>query len=434
MKNRRLWIILVGAIALRGGLLIAAAYNNGRVRTPDSQSYRELARSIRQEGQFVRKGQAEIFRTPGYPAYLALTEDVANGMWMALAGQIVLDLVLVVLAFVLGKMLAGTAAGLLAAGLQACSPLAIAASCRVLSDSLFALLLTLTVVLLVVHFRKGPRWSLIVAAAAMVAGCYVRPVGLAFAVVIVGVLLWRAGVLRALAFAAIMAACVAPWIVRNKLAADYSGFSSFAGDSAYRFSAAEIMARRSGEPVEEVRRRLDDEVLQQDLPTPGAQARYRRRRARAVVSKHRWAYVGVHLSGMWATLLPGATDVLEVAGLTTGQRGTLDVLHRRGVWAAARHYFGGQGVAIWLAAPMVLIWLGRGIGVAVCVMRRARLGMSASAWIVLVVVGVAVMAGGPAATPRFRTPIEPLLSVAAAAGMLILARAFRRRPSDESGD
>ena len=425
MKNRVLWIILAVALVLRGGLFVAAAGNREGVFTPDSHGYWQLATSMAEQGRFARDGEAEIFRTPGYPAFLAGLRPV--GGWRAvLAVQVLLDVALVVLTFVLGRMLAGSAVGLAAAGLQAISPLAIAGSCRILSDGLYALLLTAAVVVLIGGFRSR-RWGpLVIAALVAAAACYVRPAGLAVVVIMTGVVLFRGGGLaRAGVFAAIAAACLAPWVVRNARAADYVGFSSVATDSLDRFSAAEIIARRSGRSVEQVRRRLDDELEGQAPATPGAAARYRSRRAIETLAGNRGLYLRVHLTGSLAALLPGATDVLEVAGATSGQRGTLAVLHRRGLWPAVANYFGGSPWAVVVAAPLVAVWLIRLLGGLVCAGLKARWRMSASAWLILLVVCGAILMGGPASTPRFRLPVEPLISAAAALGLALAAGGVR---------
>ncbi|HDZ22312.1 hypothetical protein LCGC14_0203600 [marine sediment metagenome] len=425
MKNRALWIILAVALVLRGGLFVAAACNREGVLTPDSHGYWQLATSMAEQGRFTRDGKAEIFRTPGYPVFLAALRPVAG--WRAvLAAQVLLDVALVALTFVLGRMLAGPAVGLVAAGLQAVSPLAIAGSCRILSDGLYALLLTAAVVLLIGGFRSR-RWGpLVIAALVAAAACYVRPAGLAVVIIMTGVVLFRGGGLaRAGVFAAIAAACLVPWVVRNARVADYLGFSSFATDSLDRFAAAEIIARRSGRSVDQVRWQLDNELDGQALATPGEAARYRSRRAIETLVSNRALYLRVHLTGSLVAMLPGATDVLEVAGVTSGQQGTLAVLHRRGLWPAVAHYFGGSPWAAVVAAPLVAVWLIRLLGGLICAALKARWRMSASAWLILLVVCGAILIGGPASTPRFRLPIEPLISVAAALGLALAARGIR---------
>jgi len=480
MKSVRLWLILILALAARAALYSAAIRHEDGAFTHDSWVYWYLAGDLTRFGAFVggvatmRTGlngpvvvaaapKPEIFRTPGYPLVLSCTLllpaktvrplappprgtlVIEEQRWhVPLAFQVLIDLHLVLLTYWLGRLLVGRGAGLLAAAFQAVSPLAVAASCRILSDSLFAFMLTAALLLIVRHFRTGSWRTLLPAAVLMGAACYVRPVGLVMSGLFVLVLLFRPKrIRRAGAFAAVIAACVAPWVVRNAVTADYRGFSSFATDSLYWYSAAEVLARKEGVSADKVRERFrreegwdsfDPDLMGQpglsNAPcyrTPGGLARYRRDRARAIVLAHPCLFLDIHLKGCLAFWLPGATDVLEVAGYTTGGKGTLAVLHEKGLIAAARHYFGGDVTAMWLAGAMAVVLLVRYAGVILCGLWRLRPRMSAAAWLMILLVLVSFLLPGPAAHPRFRVPVAPILSAAAAIGWLGLVDRLRRR-------
>jgi len=551
MKDIRLFGILLLALAVRTAMLFSVFADVRRAATPDSRDYLALAWTMSDLDRYAHRispqpfeqigvpftnsvpyggNQPEIFRTPGYPALLAGADRLEPGFavvemgrllrpWLSeppaslkivLAFQLLLDLHLVLLTFFLGRALAGHGAGLLAALLQAISPLAAAASCRILTDGIFAFMLTAAVLLLLRHFRTGGWWSLLSAGLMMGAASYVRPVGLAFSAVMALVIICSCrgtgrgtgvspmsstgilpvsstGVppvgfyspgraetalrlmggtpmprpeaasfaeategkrprrlLRTLAFLAVVVACIAPWVVRNATVADYWGFSSFATDSMYWYSAAEIEARRQHLPVEEIRDqfrgaegwvyanslqvgpRLHTTTLPR-LRTAGALARYRWDKARAIILAHPWEFLDIHLRGDLAFWLPDATEALEVLGYTSGGKGTLDVLHRRGLVAAAKHYFGDNTTAVALAGVMVVILLVRYAGIVLCGLWRLRPHMSAAGWLCLLLVLTAWLLPGPANHPRFRVPVEPILSAAAAMGWLGLLQWRRRR-------
>jgi len=513
MRSAWLWVILAGGAALRVALLMQAVHAEKRAFTPDSWDYWHLAGQMRGQtlvlpaprdglpwpeklelpARFGRsEEEPEIFRTPGYPGFLVVGwlrrqagPELLGGWRLALVIQVLIDVHLIGLTFLLGRTLAGRGAGLVAAALQAVSPLAIAASCRVLSDSLYAFLLTAAVLLMLRHLRGGGWASVAASAVVLAAASYVRPVALAMAGVFAVVLLFgRRRFRRAGAFVGVTAALIAPWVVRNAVVADYVGFSSVTIDGLYYFSAAEVLAREQGISPQRARARLREEERRrhEDMineaagavdglvimkgsayrpfgvkdvgpgvptgpasqpagggrgdfavryfaagPEPGGGgARYRRRRALEIIARRPWLYARIHLTGCLAFWLPGATDVLEIAGRTTGGRGTLAVLHREGFLAAARHYFGGDALAMALAAGMGLVLLIRYAGVVLCGLWRARGRLSAAGWLCLLLVAAAFLLPGPAAHPRFRVPVEPILSVAAAAGWLALIGAFRR--------
>jgi hypothetical protein len=536
MTSLRLWGILVIALALRVALTLPLMAAPATAFAPDSWEYLYLAAGVQRMGSFepedpagyanipVRPGGAisaspDIFRTPGYPVFLAcigaggsvcvstdpsylLMSAFSNSTALRLFGQavvavqVLIDLHLVLLTYLLGRRLVGHGVGLLAALFQAISPLAVASSCRILSDGVFAFLLTAALLLMLRHFRTGGSWPLVLAAGGMGVACYVRPVGLAMAGAMALVLLLRAKrVRRTAAFAVVVSAVLAPWVARNATVADYLGFSCFATDSMYWYSAAEVVAREKRIPVEGVRKEFrrqegwelfegDGEPVPRDMTlrqrivspdarfdspccdTPGGLARYRWQRAREIILAHPWAYMGIHLKGCMAFWLPGATDVLEIAGLTTGGKGTLDVLHRQGLWAAVRHYFGDNTKAMWLAGAMLLVPLVRYAGVLMLVLGKLRMprrrgghgdrhrigeqravsepvpisqaggqsGMGAEVGLCLLLVLLAFLLPGPAAHPRFRVPVEPILSVAAAAGWAMLAARWRARTGKGEGE
>ena len=199
--------------------------------------------------------------------------------------------------------------------------------------------------------------------------------------------------------------------------AEYAGFSSVTTDSLYRFGAAELIARESGWPIEEARAQLDMDVYRFGPASPGKTARFRRDRAIEIISEQPLTYAALHVKQSATALLPGATDVLEVAGVTTGQKGTLRVLHERGLWAAVRFYFADRPAAAIFAVPMVLILLVRYVGVIVAGAGRIRQRMTSVGWMLVAMVLISLLAGGPASTPRFRLPIEPILSIGAAPGL-----------------
>jgi len=135
----------------------------------------------------------------------------------------------------------------------------------------------------------------------------------------------------------------------------------------------------------------------------------------------------LHLRGCLGTYLPGAPSLLEVMGLTVGQRGTSDVLHKQGLLAATRHYFADNITAMVLAVPMVLLLAVKYLAAGTCLIRKARLRMPAEAWLILLIVIVSTLMPGPFGLPRYRVPFEPLLSVTAAAGIMMFIEAFRHR-------
>jgi len=432
MRTRSFVVILLLASAARLGVLFWSWNHPDRLLTPDSEGYILLSRSLAEEQSFQIDGRHEINRTPGYPAFLSPFAAMGDSWWRAAAlVQALLDVLLVHLTFLLGWMLTGNdRAGLVAAAFQAVSPLAIAASVRILSDSLFAFMLTLSLLLVVYHLRTGRYWGLVAGAVLLGLACYVRPVGVTFAAICTLILLFRPHRLaRAGLFAGIVAACVAPWIVRNAITADYIGFSSFAGDSLYHFATAELIAADEGKDPAEVRSELKEIDARENAgKAPGPAAGFRLKLAMEAIRQRPWLYAKTHLIDSLGFFLPGATDLLEVCGVTTGGRGTLDVLHSQGPLAAWRHYFADNTPAMISAAAMIVILAGQYLGVILCLLRRIGQSIPAEAWLLGLIVVVAALLPGPSGLPRYRIPAEPLLAVAAGAGF---TRKRRKAPATQ---
>ena len=81
---------------------------------------------------------------------------------------------------------------------------------------------------------------------------------------------------------------------------------------------------------------------------------------------------------------------------------------------------------------MVLITLARYAAAAIGAARRLRWRMGPAGWLILVTVLYFLLIPGPVAHARFRVPVEPLLSVVAAAGLVGLGTGgARKRPAEK---
>jgi hypothetical protein len=238
---------------------------------------------------------------------------------------------------------------------------------------------------------------------------------------------WKA----AIAFALIVTAGLLPWVIRNGVAAGYWGFTSFSAVNAFEYSAPAVLQSVNGTSFAQERAAMEDR-LRQELPagaSPGKEAAIKLRLGEQVVGQAPLRYAKIHLKGDLAVWMPAATDVFEIAGLSAGGHGTIEKIRTQGLVAAIKAYFaptgvrtdGGETWLLWLAVPIVLITVAQYLlaicGAAKCI----RLRMPAIYWLMLLCVMFFALAPGPAAHPRFREPIEPLICLAAGAGLAWLA-------------
>jgi hypothetical protein len=306
-----------------------------------------------------------------------------------------------------------------------------------MSDNLFALMITLTIVTLVRYFREQ-KWSLLALSAVLTAiATYVRPVGLMFAAIVAIVLLIRASRFRnIISYFAIFAVLVGPWFVRNHIEAGYNGFSSISDKNLLPYEAASVKARLDGISQEEARRQLLDvyEKRLQDLHLEAGSVEALRLKAqmgREILHAHLATWVFVRLVTTAGSLLPDSTNILQMYGATTGNRGTLSVLQARGPLAAIKYYFDSNPGAVVLMLPEVVIlvakYLACGAFLILCPLYFRKLHWDTSELaLVLLTIAMFLAVGGPVAIARFRLPAEPMLNLAAAAGVVLLIHHRRR--------
>jgi hypothetical protein len=218
---------VLGFIARAGFGLI---YWHDKPLTHDEREYLALGRSVARGEGFVyppdepSPGTAQQFgRAPGYPTFLGLlgvTEPVDEVPVRVKAAQAVVGALGVWLIGVLAERAAGARAGLAAAAVAAVYPPLVVIPAYALSETLYS-----TVALLLSWMLQknsdSPNFSQKITAVRVFSalltgvGILIRPAMLFFVPL---AMMWMArgrGLARALAFAAVTAACVAPWTIRN---------------------------------------------------------------------------------------------------------------------------------------------------------------------------------------------------------------------------
>ena len=230
MARPLVWILLVAVLARLAAWGVATTQTaavdaNGRPARPfvvdgDAAGYWDLAGDLAAGRAYaVHEPPRRVMRTPGLPAVLAVSRLVAPDSTHAARGWLAaLSMLGPWLVFLLGRELADERTGLVAAALVAVSPLIVAFSPLVLSESLFGIALTAQMLALARVRRGRWRWA-IAAGVAGAAACYLRPAWCPAmaAIPIVWTLTHRTrtGLVQAVVIAAAFAVCWLPWIVRN---------------------------------------------------------------------------------------------------------------------------------------------------------------------------------------------------------------------------
>ena len=165
--------LFVAALVARVLLLIYVSPRPQKLFTPDSFGYDQIALNLLHLGVFSAQTQQpfapDLKRTPGYPAFVAAVYAFNGRSPEAVViVQILLAAATVVLVYLLSRQLGLSHRGsLLAAAVLALEPVSAMTSVLLLSETLFAFLLVLSL-LAVVRWRRGQTLWLV--AAALISG------------------------------------------------------------------------------------------------------------------------------------------------------------------------------------------------------------------------------------------------------------------------
>jgi 4-amino-4-deoxy-L-arabinose transferase-like glycosyltransferase len=130
---------------------------------PDSQSYLDSAHALWQMGRFAvspdQPEQPSTFRTPGYPAYLAVLYGFSgqDDVTIVILSQVLLSLGTIILVFWLSKRLWNGTVAVMAASLLLFDLPSFTSSLVVMSETLFTFILTCAIVEMVYLLRPHTR-------------------------------------------------------------------------------------------------------------------------------------------------------------------------------------------------------------------------------------------------------------------------------------
>jgi len=241
---------VLAAAVIRFALLTVSLARAGTtaISGGDTNSYLEPGRNLLLHARFVAYGFPDVLRTPGYPFFLAVTS--LGGLPLAAAANVILSVFSVVLVWRLGqRVFDDDRIALVAAWIFAFEPIAVANSVLLMSDTLFLVLLLLSLERLV-DFLRGHHLRVLAAAGLwLAAATFVRPItyylpvalalGLFLVLVRVPGLRWKAP--------AVLLISVLPWLaawqIRNRIETGYGGFSSAGEYNLYFDDSAEVKAR-----------------------------------------------------------------------------------------------------------------------------------------------------------------------------------------------
>ena len=422
-RNVNLVLIAIAIVAL---LLRLTAFAIGgivaAISSPDSKGYVQLAEGLRAGCGFARLlhgacASADIVRTPGYPAFLALMPSLT----FAIVVQSILAAGVCLLVGLLVKRIWGGKAAILACLLVCLDAASTYTTAQIMTDATFASLLALWTVLVLAglrtdEVRKKSEALAFLSGILLAAAFLTRPIGLVLTVVaplpfvLITNCSWRRRVILALLAVAIPATTIVVWTARNYNCCQLESFSAVPSASFYYYRSAGVLSYESGREVSSEIKDLEQAEGQSlvrvtdgdpDAPSPmtATMARQMAAQARNIILHHPVAYIAVTALrfaylAFWSVLVP-----------------TFMVSHHLISTVLANLFVFAQ----------LLISAGLWAGITLAIRDWTR-NISRDTSLVLFPFLVAILmlglAAGPEANVRFRVPAVPLLAIVAAVGWM----------------
>lgn len=408
------------AAVLRIVVLLAAAGSPQRYWSQDDRDYLGLAFHLH-AGYVAGAGQwfdVGLRRTPVYPLVLRAVFDVFGRHYVAVvAVQVLIATATVGLTFWLARLVLPERYAVGAALLIAIDPASIVFANQMLTETLFALLITVGVGLIVIARRRGDARLGVAAGLILGLSALTRPVAeylplaVAPAIVLAPTAIRRSSVIVALAVVVGFAVPTGAWVARNDVKTGVPVLSTIDGHNMLQYRAVGALVEE-GEP----RSLAQHDVLVRLAPHvhPGDNAAEISRAELGVGL----AILGEHPRGAFKDWARGEGRLLvgpaksETASLLTGR----DAVHG---FALRTLVLVDQLITL----AIVLAAAAGFVGMALGRIRIPSLWVLAATALYLIVVS-----GGHEAYSRFRVPVTPLLVVLGVAAFAELRRA-RVRPA-----
>ncbi len=408
----------------------------------DAREYEALAGNIATHRVFSRDTappfRPELFRTPAYPLLLAPGVAMPGGvLWWGLAVQTLLSLLMLLLVRSLARTLgldqrpANTAALLTALSVNLAF-----LSTKLVTETLFATLLVIGLLLYARYLGQGRTTDLLAAGVGFGLLSLVRPIALYLPVVMAAHLLWRAlrrrsAPLSPVVLLAAASLAILPWAVRNWRLAAFPGLSTAAEHNLYLYNAATVLASDKGITLAQARDSMQAMARERFGPLDSSDEAGYWTRLAAVAAEVYWQRplraAAVQATGFAATmLLPLGVQPLLVHCGAAGYAAAPPHVMQEALRLITAGRIGTAASVVWrgrlaILPPLALVLLALAglhllVLLAGVVLASLRGRLRPMAWLLLPALYFTLLPG-PVGEARFRSPVEPLLCVLAAAGL-----------------
>ena len=328
--------VVVAALVIRSAVVAAAFVFGGPdhfLDRTDSLGYLELASAlVAGEGFVVPQnivveddqsypGEPELFRTPGYPFFVAVGVLAGFPVAVTIVLQIVLGALSAGLVYRIAQRVVPSETVAVVAGLlYAIDPVSVLHTTYVLSETLFTFVFLLHLMVVIRHFDAGDTRSAVLAGLLAALAALIRPV--AFYWPLVAVLLVAARNIDSRRLAAILSvfalAAVGPlvaWKTRNGIQTGYWGYASVQEVNIYRWVGTSIKVETDGISWDDAKSALDsrlDDLASQNGWTRAERYQYMQHAGMELIAQNLGASVMVFGQSVWSVLMPSFSEYVRV--------------------------------------------------------------------------------------------------------------------------
>ncbi|GLR18884.1 glycosyltransferase family 39 protein [Portibacter lacus] len=391
----------------------------------DSYYHLKLAENITLGNGFSSCSTEPFYKntiiTPGYPYFLASVQSLFGKDLRIIIGiQVLIDLLICWLLFLLSKSLFNRKVGLLAVLFYSVSSHAITYSGLAITESVFSLVLLLTVYVGINAHKKYDFLLLAVLYGLLVS---IRPIAF-YLLPIIGFMAIKDNtmkqILRGVATVMIGGLIVFTWMSRNHSLTGLYSISSIQEYNLYFTFANAIESRNNNRHENDQREILMSGMEHKPLAECGGDYAYvqeSRRKGLEILRSNKLQYAWLHFKSIPNMFLPEVTLLSEKWGLSSGDKGTLGVINKEGFWAGFKHYSNHTKIGYVVMLPFILIWMITLLAAGVGILKFKKKEWQSGGSIILLIIFYFMIIPGPAGNGRFLMPVIPLICMIAALGV-----------------
>jgi 4-amino-4-deoxy-L-arabinose transferase-like glycosyltransferase len=458
-ERATVWLLVALCVAVRLAFFLAVqpwdpAVERETLLRSDALSYHRLAVNLLEFEWFTpnRSLVPETLRTPLYPAFVAGVYLLFGGPvpWAVLLFQIALAGLSCGVLHASARRVLGAPAALVAALCFALDPTLVYSAVTLMSETLFVACSVVALYALTLaierRFEAGSAAPIAAAAVCFALAALVRPIAV-YLPAPIALFLWlasrhapRRALAHALLFAAVFAATLAPWSLRNLVQCGTPAISSSGAYNLLVLNVGPMEMERRGQPMEVVKPALlaeADAAMRADGLDPErahgfAKAPYQLRLARGYIAERPLAFAKFYAFGVFTSFTNlgtrGYADSLRLRDVDDARfdlrahPNPLELLRAAFAHKTAAELVLGALLAGFLLAFYPCVAAGGAAGMKSRIQpERMALGLCA----LLALYFVALT--GPAGLARFKIAALPYLDLLAGTGAVQLYALWRRR-------